>query len=95
MMLKPGGKIAIVDGNWYLNLDGSLKRRVWRYLAMPLVLITEHRNPLGSGFDANVKKKLPLTHKIRPQAEIEILENLGFNNILPLNFPMVGIRKND
>ena len=80
-VLKPGGKIVIVDGNWYLNLDGSLKRRVWRYLAMPLVLITEQRNPLGTGYNANAKKKLPLTHKIRPQGEIEILENLGFNNI--------------
>lgn len=81
-VLKPGGKVVIVDGNWYLNLEGSLKRRVWRYLAMPLVLITEQKNPLSRDFDANVKKKLPFIHKIRPQAEIEILENLGFKDII-------------
>lgn len=83
-VLKPGGKVVIVDGNWYLNI-GSLKRKAWRYLAMPLVLITERRNPLDTSLDTNVKNKLWSTHKKRPDADIEILENLGFNNISVMN----------
>ena len=80
-VLKPGGKLVIVDGNWYLNIDSSLKRKAWRYLAMPLVLITERRNPLDIGFDTVVKNKLWSSHKKRPDADIEILENLGFSDI--------------
>lgn len=79
-VLKPGGKVVIVDGNWYINIDSSLKRRVWRYLAMPLVLITERRNPCNTGFDKNVKNKLWSTHKKRPNADIEINENINGNN---------------
>jgi len=84
-VLKPGGKVVIVDGNWYINIDSSLKRRVWRYLAMPLVLITERRNPWNTGFDENVKNKLWSTHKKRPNADIEILKNLGYEDIVVLN----------
>ena len=84
-MLKPNGKVVIVDGNWYLNLDGSRKRKVWRYLVMPLVLITERRNPVDTGFDDNVKNKLWSTHKKRPDADIEILKKLGFEDIKVMN----------
>ena len=80
-VLKPDGKVVIVDGNWYLNIDSSLKRKAWRYLAMPLVLITERRNPLATSLDTSVKDKLWSTHKKRPDADIEILENLSFSDI--------------
>jgi len=82
-VLKSGGKVAFADGNWYLNLDGSLKRRVWRYLAMPLVLITEQR--WDSDLDADVKNKLWSTHTKRPDADIEILENVGFSDVRVMN----------
>lgn len=80
-VLKPGGKVVIVDGNWYLYIDSTLKRKAWRYLAMPLVLITERRNPLDTGLDTSVKNKLWSTHKKRPDTDIEILENLNFSDI--------------
>lgn len=77
-ILKPDGKVVIVDGNWYLNLDSSLKRKAWR---TALILITERRILWNSDFDRNVKEKLPFTHKERPQADIEILKNAGFRDI--------------
>ena len=80
-VLKPDGKVMIIDGNWYLNLDSSLKRRVWRTLANPLILIPERRILWNGDFDRNVKEKLPLTYKKRPQADIEILKNAGFRDI--------------
>jgi len=43
-VLKPEGKVIIIDGNWG-NRMGS-HGHIWRYLiSMPLILITERRNP--------------------------------------------------
>ncbi|CAD7767201.1 MAG: Ubiquinone/menaquinone biosynthesis C-methyltransferase UbiE [Candidatus Argoarchaeum ethanivorans] len=82
-VLKTGGKIVIVDGNWYLNLEfRSLNRRVRGVLAMILVLITERKDLRKSGSYCNVEKKLWSTNKKRPDTDIEILENLGFKDII-------------
>lgn len=82
-VLKSGGKVVIADGNWYLNINSSLKRRIWRYLAMPLILITEQR--WDRNLDADVKNKLWSTHTKRPDADIEILENVGFSDVRVMN----------
>ncbi|MEA1906316.1 MAG: class I SAM-dependent methyltransferase [Euryarchaeota archaeon] len=77
-VLTPGGKIMIIDGNW----DGRrrLHERIWRYLiSAPLVLITERRSPFQGHYDRDTEKKLPMRYKERPQADIKILENLGFS----------------
>ena len=82
-VLKSGGKIVIVDGNWSLYIDSSLKRRIWHYLAMLLILITEQR--WDRDLDADVKNKLWSTHTKRPDADIEILENVGFSDVRVMN----------
>ena len=77
-VLKPEGKLVIVDGNW----DGhrGLHEQIWRYLvSAPLITITERRNPFHGHYDRDTEKKLPMRYKKRPEADIEILENLGFS----------------
>nr|CBH40047.1 conserved hypothetical protein, SAM-dependent methyltransferase type 11 family [uncultured archaeon] len=82
-VLKTGGKIVIVDGNWFLNPEfRSLNRRARGVLAMLLVLITERKDLRKSGSYCKVEKKLWSTNKKRPDADIEILENLDFKDII-------------
>lgn len=77
-VLKPGGKIVIIDGTF--GDYNRLHRQIWRYLvSMPLILITERRNPFYHRRYKQIERDLPLRHKKRPQADIEILENLGFS----------------
>jgi ubiquinone/menaquinone biosynthesis C-methylase UbiE len=82
-VLKPDGKVVIVDGNWFLDIDSSLKRRIWRYLAMLLIFITEQR--WDGDLDADVKNKLWSTHTKRPDADIEILGNVDFCDVCVMN----------
>jgi len=76
-VLKPEGKVIIIDGNWG-NRMGS-HGQIWRYLiSMPLILITERRNPWRRIYGRNVEHSLPMRQKKRPEADIEILKNHGF-----------------
>lgn len=76
-VLKPGGEVIIIDGNWGdLN---SLRRRIRRHLvSIPLILLTERRNPCRSQYDRELEKQLPMRQRKRPEADVKILENLGF-----------------
>ncbi len=77
-VLKPGGKVIIIDGMWN---TWTLPRRIWRLLAAPLILITEHRIPCHGHYDRDMEKKLPMKQSKRPQADIELLERCGFVDI--------------
>jgi len=75
-LLKQGGRVVVIDGNF-----GRHKRtwvqEAWRYAAMPLVLLTEFRDPRMPKKDLD--EHLPMRSKERPSADIEMLESLGFN----------------
>ncbi|MFZ2535451.1 class I SAM-dependent methyltransferase [Methanothrix sp.] len=79
-VLKPGGRVVIIDGDWYHN-EKSLKRTLWGYLSKLLILITERRYERTCYQDEDVKKELWSVEAIRPKADIELLENAGFKNI--------------
>jgi len=78
-VLKPGGRVIIIDGNWHTGT--SLKKKLWRALASPLIMATERRNLWLNDFDLNVKNKLPLAKEKRPKKDIELLKGVGFRNI--------------
>jgi len=80
-VLKPGGRLVIVDGNWYINLDGSLKNRIWRSSSLLLVSLLERRNALGRHVKPIWREQLPLTFKKRPEYDLELLKGLGFTDI--------------
>lgn len=77
-VLKPEGKMIIIDSSWN---GQALRKRVWRFLAVPLILITEHRISWHGHYDKDTEKNLPMKQRKRPQADIEILERCGFVDI--------------
>lgn len=79
-VLKPGGKVVIVDGNWYRN-ENSIKRKCWHALSIILVVITERRNPFTHKFSAELKSKLWSIKADRPDADRKMLEKIGFGDI--------------
>lgn len=86
-VLKPGGKVIIIDGS---SGDYSrLRRQIWRYfVSMPLILITERRNTFRHQHYKHIESYLPMRHRKRPQADIEILKNLGFSvDVMDVTIP--------
>ncbi|CAD7767200.1 MAG: hypothetical protein DNFNHJIP_00607 [Candidatus Argoarchaeum ethanivorans] len=92
--------MIIIDGNW--GNFNSLRRRIWRYLvSAPLVLITERRSPSQWHYDRDLELKLPMRYKERPQADIGILEDLGFSvdvmdvpiPVFPRTRSLIGVLK--
>ncbi len=74
-LLKPKGRVVIIDGNWGQNSRTGLQE-FWRIMAMPLILITEFRDPRMPNKD--IDKHLPMKQKKRPEADIELLTSMGF-----------------
>lgn len=79
-VLKPGGKIVIIDGNWYAN-ENSIKRKLWHAFSLVLVILTERKNPLTSNLDPKLKNKLWSIKASRPDADRRFLEQRGFKDI--------------
>ena len=78
-VLKPGGRLIIIDGNWW-DFRQSWAKRTWYYLlAMPLVLITERRYAWNSY--GHLTQHLPMISKKRPEADIELLDRFGFTGV--------------
>ena len=72
-LLKPGGKVVIIDGNWGRN-DRTRLQEIWRLMAMPLILITELRDPRVK---KDLDRHLPMRQRKRPEADIALLEGVG------------------
>jgi len=79
-VLKPRGKVIIIDGNWYGNKT-TLKRRIWHELSLLLILVTEQRNPYTHEFGPELKKGLWCIGVKRPEADKGFLEEESFNDI--------------
>lgn len=73
-LLKPGGRVVIIDGNFGKSKRTFLQE-MWRYLAMPLILVTEFRDPRWL---RDLDTHLPMRQRERPAADIDILEKAGF-----------------
>ncbi len=72
-ILRPGGQIITIDGDWPRNI--SFSNKIWRLFAMPLILITERRDPRMNY--KRVEKYLPMRQKKRPEADIKLFQSLG------------------
>lgn len=80
-VLRPGGRLAVIDGNWYININRSLKNRIWRGFALLLATIRERSFALRRHAEPDWRKKLPMTFRKRPEYDIELLKGLGFTDI--------------
>jgi len=82
-VLKSGGHVVIIDGNFK---NYSLYRKLWRYcISVPLILITEWKNPFHKRYSKDLEQRLPMRHRERPQADIDLLTNAGFRDIGVVN----------
>ena len=82
-VLKSGGQVVILDGNFK---NYSLYRKLWRYgISVPLILITERKNPLHQRYNKDLEQHLPMRQKERPQADIDLLSSAGFRDIGVVN----------
>jgi SAM-dependent methyltransferase len=93
-LLKPGGIIVIIDGNFSRN-DRTAMQEVWRLMAMPLILITEFRDPR---WQQDMDKHLPMRQRNRPEADLTLLEAEGFeasvtNEVLPRKYSILNYLK--
>ena len=76
-VLKPGGRVMIFDGDWGTCMWSH--GWIWHHLiSMPLILITERRNPWHWAYRRKIENLLPMGQRKRPEADIEILKNCGF-----------------
>jgi len=75
-VLKPGGCIVIIDGNWWGFRKSWVKRFWYHFIAMPLVLITERRCAWNDY--KHLMPHLPMLSLKRPEADLELLERFGF-----------------
>jgi len=82
-VLKSGGKVVILDGNFK---NYNLYRKLWRYgISVPLILITERKNPLHQRYSKDLEQHLPMRKRERPQADIDLLGSAGFRDIGVVN----------
>jgi ubiquinone/menaquinone biosynthesis C-methylase UbiE len=77
-VLKPGGRLVIIDGN-QAAVRKTLVHRVWKIASAPLVMITERRNPLWPCH--NHWDQLPMSYRPRPQWEMAYLASLGYQSV--------------
>jgi len=80
-VLRPGGRLVVIDGNWYININRSLKNRIWRGFALLLATIRGRSDALRRHAEPNWRRKLPMTFRKRPEYDIELLKGLGFTDI--------------
>ncbi|OPY33032.1 MAG: hypothetical protein A4E31_00100 [Methanomassiliicoccales archaeon PtaU1.Bin030] len=86
-VLRPGGKVVYVDGNWTLDLERSWWRRRWCGFANFLNAVSEHRSPFQKeeSFNDKVRPQLWSIHVDRPSADIEMMRRAGFDDVQTMN----------
>lgn len=94
-LLKPGGIIVIIDGNFSRN-DRTAVQKVWRLMALPLILVTEFRDPRMLKQDMD--EHLPMRQRKRPEADISLLEAEGLeasvtDEVLPRKYSILNYIK--
>jgi len=82
-VVRPGGKVIYVDGNWTTDLESSWWRRRWRDAARLSIAYTErHHSPGGrKDFSDRVGEMLWSTHADRPAQDLDMMGKAGFENI--------------
>ncbi len=79
-LLKPNGKIILIDGNWYRSFFSSPIARTWMK-CVQLIYRIRNRKLSGQKLADHYVAKLYLTHLLRPDWDIGLLIGLGFTRI--------------
>ena len=79
-LLKPGGKIVLIDGNWYRAYYASIVARTWMRCVHHYYRL-RNRKLSGQRLADHYAALLPHTHLLRPDWDIGLLTGLGFTEI--------------
>ncbi len=79
-VLKPGGKLIIIDGNWFYN---KASNSISVFLGRLLIAITEFRNPWkhSSGYDKELQESLPMMKDENARNIVPLIQKSGLKNI--------------
>lgn len=85
-LLKPGGRLVVIDGNYYLDLFDEDYRKRKQYLDMKNGVDNNlHAKTNIGGVDLNIirdiARELPLTRERRPSWDVSTLLGLGMTDI--------------
>lgn len=80
-VLLPGGWLVIVDGSWFDQKSLTAWRQLWRRLSPLLIMLTEKRVPCYRELDRDIKENLWSCNVKRPDVDIQMLLNLGFEDV--------------
>lgn len=89
-ILRPGGKLIIIDGNWYLNRQSRF-RMVWRSFSWLLIYLQERRKPGRKKNEESVSLNLPFSKVQRPEEDEKLLDSCGYKiiSIKPNIYPEI------
>lgn len=79
-LLKPGGRLGIIDGNFYYHYYRSRFRRWLTHLNSLWYKVRSGFDP-GQKLATHYARDLPTTRVLRPDWDIGVLTGLGFENI--------------
>lgn len=83
-VLKPGGKLVIIDGDWN---HFSPWKMIWKVVANITVRLTEGENSSSKSHGLrDFEQALPLRSQKRPEADLRILRKLGMKEVEPIKF---------
>ena len=77
-VLKPGGKVIIIDGVWN---DGSLGAKMRRLVSNLMIIVIDRRNPSNNMYPDDLNHALPNSGGTPPERAREYLSAAGFSNI--------------
>lgn len=78
-VLKPGGRLCIVDGNWYSG-EKTLVQKAWKQGSRLYTSISERRNA-WKAIDPEVVGDLWSTHATRPRDDIHLFQEAGLAEV--------------
>ncbi len=78
-VLRPGGRILVIDGNWF---DPAVSKRLGRELSGLLANFSQSRNPVPfHKFYDPIGQQLPLYSACGPEKYLAFFENAGVENV--------------
>ena len=76
-LIKPGGRLGIIDGNWYYHYYRSAVHRCWSGINSFVYKIRSGFDP-GQKLATGYARDLPTTQVLRPDWDLGVLAGLGF-----------------
>jgi ubiquinone/menaquinone biosynthesis C-methylase UbiE len=87
-ILRPGGRILAIDGNWF---DPSAGKRLARKLSGLLANFSNDRNPVPfRSFYEPIEDHLPLYHESKPNRCLELFQAAGLDGVALDRLPEVN-----